>query len=124
MGWRVLSLNINVGVGHVEPIGTASSIVLVSPNGDRYVFYYIQRPKVKLIIEFYFSIIAIRCGPHSGIEVKYCQSPQEFFPSTLVRDLKWQNLTGSYREVDWERIEGKNFINKMEYLMASLVNYS
>ncbi len=38
MGWKVLSLNINVGVGHVEPIGTASSIVLVSPNGDRFVF--------------------------------------------------------------------------------------
>jgi len=39
MGWKVLSLNINVGVGHVEPIGTASSILLVSPNGDRFVFY-------------------------------------------------------------------------------------
>ncbi|CAG2110486.1 unnamed protein product, partial [Medioppia subpectinata] len=103
MGWRVLSLNINVGVGHVEPIGTASSIVLVSPNGDR--------------------IIAIRCGPHSGIEVKMCSSPQEFYASALVRDRKWQNLTGSYREVDWERIEGKNFINKIEYLMASLANY-
>ncbi|CAG2117639.1 unnamed protein product, partial [Medioppia subpectinata] len=94
MGWRVLSLNINVGVGHVEPIGTASSIVLVSPNGDR-------------------------CGPHSGIEVKMCCSPQEFYASALVRDRKWQNLTGSYREVDWERIEGKNFINKIEYLMAN-----
>ncbi|CAG2161689.1 unnamed protein product [Oppiella nova] len=103
MGWKVLSLNINVGVGHVEPIGTASSIVLVSPNGDR--------------------IIAIRCGPHSGIEVKMCSSPQEFYASALVRDRKWQNLTGSYREVDWERIEGKNFINKIEYLMASLTNY-
>ncbi|XP_054154405.1 mediator of RNA polymerase II transcription subunit 17-like isoform X2 [Oppia nitens] len=103
MGWKVLSLNINVGVGHVEPIGTASSIVLVSPNGDRF--------------------LAIRCGPYSGIEVKMCSSPQEFYPSALVRDRKWQNLTGSYREVDWEKIEGKNFVNKIEYLMASLVSY-
>lgn len=36
MGWRTLSLNINVGVGHFESIGTSSSIVLASPNGDRY----------------------------------------------------------------------------------------
>jgi len=102
MGWRVLSMNTNVGVGPVEPSGTASSLVMASPNGDR--------------------MIAIRCGPQTGIQVSISSSPQEqdFYPSTLVRDRKWQNLSGNFREVAWEKIEGKNFVNKIEYLMAAL----
>ena len=74
---------------------------------------------------FFFRIIAIRCGPQSGIEVSISKSPQEldFYPSTLVRDRKWQNLNGSFREVNWQKIEGKNFINKIEYLMASLLTF-
>jgi mediator of RNA polymerase II transcription subunit 17 len=55
--------------------------------------------------------------------VKISSSPQEFYPSTLVRDRKWQNLSGSFREVYWEKIQGKNFISKIEYLMASLATF-
>lgn len=36
MGWKVLSFTINCGVGPVELIGTASSLSLASPNGERY----------------------------------------------------------------------------------------
>lgn len=36
MGWKILSINNCVGVGPVEPIGVASSIVVASPNGDKY----------------------------------------------------------------------------------------
>ena len=35
MGWKVLSFTINCGVGPVEAIGTASSLSLASPNGER-----------------------------------------------------------------------------------------
>lgn len=37
MGWNVLSLTNSCGVGAVEQIGTASSVILASPNGERYV---------------------------------------------------------------------------------------
>ncbi|KAG8180030.1 hypothetical protein JTE90_026632 [Oedothorax gibbosus] len=102
MGWKVLSSGINLGVGGMEPTGNASSVLMTSPAGDR--------------------VIAIRCSPKNGIHVSVSFSPQttDFYPSTLVRDRKWQNLAGSFREVTLEKMEGKNFLNKLEHLMASL----
>ncbi|XP_035232454.1 mediator of RNA polymerase II transcription subunit 17-like [Stegodyphus dumicola] len=102
MGWKVLSTCNNLGVGVVEPIGNASSVLMASPTGDR--------------------VIAVRCGPKTGVHVSVSYSPQQpdFYPSTLVRDRKWQNLAGSFREVLWEKMEGRNFMNKLEHLMASL----
>lgn len=101
MGWKVVSLNTSVGVGKPEPIcGTASSIVLISPNGDR--------------------TVSIKSGPHSGIKVKLSSAPQEFLSSNLVTNNQWQQLNGSFKIVDWMGIPGKTFVNKMEYLMACL----
>lgn len=102
MGWKVLSTCNHIGVGPVEPIGNASSVIMASPTGDR--------------------VIAVRCGPQTGVHVSVSSSPQQqdFYPSTLVRDRKWQNLSGNFREVCWERMEGRNFLNKMEHLMGSL----
>ncbi|RWS29273.1 mediator of RNA polymerase II transcription subunit 17-like isoform X1 [Leptotrombidium deliense] len=105
MGWKVLSHNTSCGVGPVETIGTASSVVLASPNGDR--------------------MIAVRHGPQSGAQVSVSLSPhdQDFYPSTLVRDRKWQNVNGRFKEVMWEKIEGKNLVSKIEYLMACLTSF-
>ncbi|KAI1284855.1 Mediator of RNA polymerase II transcription subunit 17 [Halotydeus destructor] len=102
MGWKILSLTNNCGVGPVEMIGTASSVVLASPNGQR--------------------LIAMRHGPESGVHVSVSLSPheQDFYPSTLVRDIKWQNITGAFKEVALDKLEGRNLVSKMEYLMASL----
>ncbi|GFY71993.1 mediator of RNA polymerase II transcription subunit 17 [Trichonephila inaurata madagascariensis] len=102
MGWKVLSSGINLGVGNVEPTGNACSVLMTSPAGDR--------------------VIALRCSPKNGIHVSVSFSPQttDFYPSTLVRDRKWQNLAGSFREVTLEKMEGRNFLNKLEHLMASL----
>lgn len=102
MGWKVLSTCNHIGIGSVEPIGNASSVLMASPTGDR--------------------VIAVRCGPRTGVHVSVSYSPQQqdFYPSTLVRDRKWQNLAGSFREVSWEKMEGRNFLNKLEHLMASL----
>ncbi|XP_054722462.1 mediator of RNA polymerase II transcription subunit 17-like, partial [Uloborus diversus] len=102
MGWKVISTCNNLGIGMLEPVGNASSVLMASPVGDR--------------------VIAIRCGPKTGIHVSVSFSPQhaDFYPSTLVRDRKWQNLAGSFREVWWEKMEGRNFLNKLEHLMASV----
>lgn len=104
MGWKVLSFTLNCGVGPVEMIGTASSLLMASPNGERQ--------------------ISLRHGPESGVTVCISSNPNEqvFYPSTLVKDMKWQNVSGTFKEVALDRLEGRNLISKMEFLMAALTN--
>lgn len=76
----------------------------------------------------FFRMIAVRCEPQNGcqvngIQVAIAHSPRkDFFPGQLVRERKWENLGGSFKEVRWDKMEGKNFLNKMELLMASLTS--
>ncbi|XP_026315271.1 mediator of RNA polymerase II transcription subunit 17 [Hyposmocoma kahamanoa] len=101
MGWQLLASSAHLGSGPVEPLGNASSCLLASPNGDR--------------------MIAIRCEPSVGIQVFIAQSPRkDLFSSELVQDKKWENLGGAFREIKLEKMEGKNFLNKLELLMACL----
>lgn len=66
-------------------------------------------------------MIAIRCEPSIGIQVFIAQSPRkDFFASELVQDTKWENLGGAFKEIKLDKMEGKNFLNKMELLMACL----
>ncbi|XP_049763475.1 mediator of RNA polymerase II transcription subunit 17 [Schistocerca nitens] len=103
MGWQFLSNSSHLGLGAVEPLGNASSCILASPIGDR--------------------MIAVRCEPQTGVQVSIAQSPRkDFFPGQLVKERKWENLGGSFKEVRWDKMEGKNFLNKMELLMASLTS--
>lgn len=103
MGWQFLSNSAHLGLGAVEPLGNASSCILASPIGDR--------------------MIAVRCEPQTGVQVAIAHSPRkDFFPGQLVRERKWENLGGSFKEVRWDKMEGKNFLNKMELLMASLTS--
>lgn len=104
IGWQMLSSCNHVGVGPVEPLANASSVIMASPTGDR--------------------VIALRCGPQSGIQVGIQSAPRkDFYPGQLVKDLRWENLGSNFKEVRWDKMEGRNFLNKMELLMASLTNY-
>ncbi|CAH0407101.1 unnamed protein product [Chilo suppressalis] len=103
MGWQLLASSAHLGSGPVEPLGNAASCLLASPApaGDR--------------------MIAIRCEPSVGIQVFIAQSPRkDFFSSELVQDKKWENLGGAFKEIKLDKMEGKNFLNKMELLMACL----
>ncbi|XP_076044379.1 mediator complex subunit 17 isoform X2 [Oratosquilla oratoria] len=101
MGWTVLTADTNIGVGPVEPLGNASAVLLASPNGNK--------------------IMSIRSGPLTGITVAVLSSPRnDFYPSTVVSERKWENLGGPWQEVRLERVEGRNFLNKIELLMAAL----
>jgi mediator of RNA polymerase II transcription subunit 17 len=101
MSWQILSSSSHSGVGTVEPLGNAFTVSLASPNGDR--------------------VIALRYGAQTGVQVLVQSSPRkDFYPSQLVKDLRWENLGGNYREVRWDRMEGRSFVNKMELLMSSL----
>lgn len=133
MGWQFLANSSHLGVGSVEPLGNASSCILASPIGDR---YFVTQKSYKFIIlrilcvcysmmihDCICRMIAVRCEPQTGVQVSIAHSPRkDFFPGQLVRERKWENLGGSFKEVRWDKMEGKNFLNKMELLMASLTS--
>ncbi|XP_055389392.1 mediator of RNA polymerase II transcription subunit 17 [Condylostylus longicornis] len=103
MAWQVLSNSNHLGIGSVEPLGNASACLLASPNGDRMI------------------AVQIRCDPQIDVKVFVARSPrQDFFPSPLVPEKFWENLGGHFKEVKFDKMEGKNFLNKMEFLMACL----
>lgn len=104
MGWRVLAYTPQVGLGTCEPVhGTAQSVVLISPNGQ--------------------TALAIKSGPHSGLKMKISTTKTRdnaaLDTDRLAMDEKlWDDMNGPFRKVDWLRIPGKTFINKLEYLLA------
>uniref|UniRef100_A0A7N6B1M3 Mediator of RNA polymerase II transcription subunit 17 n=1 Tax=Anabas testudineus TaxID=64144 RepID=A0A7N6B1M3_ANATE len=103
MGWHVLSFSNHVGLGPVESIGNASAVTVASPNGE-------------------YSI-SVRNGPESGCKVlvQFPRSQNKELPkSDVIQDTKWSHLRGPYKEVNWSRMEGRNFVYKMELLMAAL----
>ncbi|XP_043235603.1 mediator of RNA polymerase II transcription subunit 17-like [Amphibalanus amphitrite] len=114
MGWTVKSSSSGQGGGGggggsdssqtAQSGGGAasSSCVLSAPGGHCYV--------------------AVRCQPHGEpVAVSVAQSPKrDFFPTALVTEHKWEHLGGAFRQIKWEKMEGRNFLNKMELLMANL----
>uniref|UniRef100_A0AAQ5Y485 Mediator of RNA polymerase II transcription subunit 17 n=2 Tax=Amphiprion TaxID=80969 RepID=A0AAQ5Y485_AMPOC len=103
MGWHVLSFSNHVGLGPVESIGNASAVTVASPNGE--------------------YAISVRNGPESGCKVlvQFPRSQIKELPkSDIIQDAKWSHLRGPYKEVHWSKMEGRNFVYKMELLMAAL----
>ncbi|XP_070578830.1 mediator of RNA polymerase II transcription subunit 17-like [Ptychodera flava] len=104
MGWQVLQSSAHLGVGPMEKIGNAAGIMLISPSGDR--------------------VIAVRNGAETGTKVSV-QFPKNQQSSTesrsdVIMDSKWDNLGGYFREVNVDKMKGRNLVNKVELLMAAL----
>lgn len=90
-------------------------------------FFCVFSPYILILFCLFLTlccrIIAVRCEPQTGVQVAIAQSPRkDFFPGQLVKERKWENLGGSFKEVRWDKMEGKNFLNKMELLMSSLTS--
>uniref|UniRef100_A0A8D2B5Y3 Mediator of RNA polymerase II transcription subunit 17 n=1 Tax=Sciurus vulgaris TaxID=55149 RepID=A0A8D2B5Y3_SCIVU len=103
MGWQVLSFSNHVGLGPIESIGNASAITVASPSGD--------------------YAISVRNGPESGskIMVQFPRNQCKDIPkSDVLQDGKWSHLRGPFKEVQWNKMEGRNFVYKMELLMSAL----
>lgn len=101
MGWTVISSESSIGVGPVEPLGNASAVVLASPTGNK--------------------TLAVRASPNRDVTVYVSSSPRnDFYPSAIVNDRRWENLGGAWHEVRLDRMEGRNFLSKIELLMAAL----
>lgn len=67
--------------------------------------------------------LPVRNGPESGFKVLVqfprCQA-KDLPKSDTLQDGKWNYLRGPYKEVHWSKMEGRNFVYKMELLMAAL----
>ncbi|KAK2502336.1 hypothetical protein MC885_001968 [Smutsia gigantea] len=103
MGWQVLSFGNHVGLGSMESTGNASAVMVASPSGD--------------------YAISVRNGPESGskIMVQFPRNQCKDLPkSDVLQDSKWNHLRGPFREVQWNKMEGRNFVYKMEPLMSAL----
>ncbi|XP_057367018.1 mediator of RNA polymerase II transcription subunit 17-like [Daphnia carinata] len=102
LGWHVASSSTHLGLGPVEPLGNASSCILSSPSANR--------------------ILSVRCGPQAPQPQVYLSTypRQETEKNKMLKDIRWEQLNTRYEEVRLEKIEGRNFLSRMELLMASL----
>ncbi|XP_071478491.1 mediator of RNA polymerase II transcription subunit 17-like [Diadema antillarum] len=107
MSMQILQYNLHVGTGPAPLLGSASAIMFTTPNGQK--------------------TVAVRSDPLEGVTVMVqgCKSSsthhqQQEVLGDVVTDSKWENLPKGYREVDMARLPGRNFIHKMEMLMATL----
>lgn len=65
----------------------------------------------------------VRNGPESGskIMVQFPRNQCKDLPkSDVLQDNKWSHLRGPFKEVQWNKMEGRNFVYKMELLMSAL----
>lgn len=101
MGWQVLASSCFLGSGAVEPFGSAAGCLLANSKGDR--------------------LVAVRHSPQCKATVYVSQSPsKDFFSTPIINDRKWENLPAGFKELNLEKTDGKNLVNKIELLMAAL----
>ena len=64
----------------------------------------------------------MRHSPQSGLaSVFVASAPQkDFFTTSIIKDTRWSNLPDSFHEVNVDKMDGRNLLNKIELLMAAL----
>ncbi|XP_074660283.1 mediator of RNA polymerase II transcription subunit 17-like [Tubulanus polymorphus] len=103
MSWQILSINFHTGVGELEPLGNASTVMMASPTGDR--------------------VLAIRSGPASGIQIALQSCPKttgEANNVSLLNTSKWNCLGSAFKTINLQEMKGNTFVSKIELLLASL----
>jgi mediator of RNA polymerase II transcription subunit 17 len=121
----VVSSSAHLGLGPVEPLGNASSCILSSPSGNRYkeIFFFLNNIFDPQISAFILDrVLSVRCGPQAAQPQVYLSTyPRpDIEKNKVLKDVRWEQLNASYEEVRLEKLEGRNFLSRMELLMASL----
>ena len=63
----------------------------------------------------------VRSGPCTGVSVSVATAPRnDFYPSAVVQEGRWDQLPGAWQEVRLSAMDGKTFLFKIEMLMAAL----
>ena len=68
-----------------------------------------------------FRVLAVRCGPQAAQPQVFLASypHNDLEKSKILNDDRWEQVSSTYEEVRLEKIEGRNFLSKMEILMAA-----
>lgn len=104
LGWKVMSTSNHLGVGDLEEIGNAQGIMIVSSNNDR--------------------VLSVRSQPVGGVRVYVKRCPNEMdvgHLTTAVQKPKWTGMNELFQEISLERVDGSNFAQKIETVMACLM---
>lgn len=84
MAWQILSNSNNLGIGSVEPLGNASSCLLVSPNGDKMI------------------AVQVRCDPQIDVKVYISQCPKkDYTAGNILEGDHWAQINGDFQEVSY-----------------------
>ncbi|KAK2720313.1 mediator of RNA polymerase II transcription subunit 17-like [Artemia franciscana] len=104
LSWQVLGSTQNVGHGTPEPLANPPACLLESPFGNR--------------------VIAVKCGPQSAQpQVFIAKYPSnDDYKSSFSKDSFWTLVQTNFEEVDLDQVDGKNFIQKLESVMAMLTH--
>lgn len=131
LGWLGLSLSYNVGAICDEEQVTAFSAVIVSPNCE-YMLSLLSGPLVGIQIKVArfkdsAEIDDIMASSKEnlftdrrymeGDENRFDLKPGEYTHHCFTR---LQNLVGTFREIDYDKTFGKDFLSKFEMILAAL----
>ncbi|KAK3740068.1 hypothetical protein QZH41_011402, partial [Actinostola sp. cb2023] len=99
LGWQVLHMKRHLPTGEIEDQGHVAGMVVTSSDSDR--------------------TIAIRTGPSSGITVSV-KRPHKYTNSLpgFLTDKKWGLVGGSFKEVAWDKVPGRTFVQRFFLLLG------
>jgi len=128
MGWTVVSSCTHLGVGHCESTGNAAGCMLTSPNGKR-ILAVRSSPQAFMLagIQVFIGYPPnTKCGFLEGDNTEAMEVDNSVAAGSL--GLEGMDISAGdgvkYRTVRLDKLEGKNFLNKMEILMAVLADGS
>jgi len=127
--WHPVSGNLNLGAGPMDPRGHISSAILASPcstalvavrldsvNGPRvFVKRTMPVPKDKAIV-----VKGVNVKKETTTIDTIDDDDDDDDCTMRLFDREWDILNGDYEECNWAKIEGQNFMSKMEMLLGCL----
>ena len=133
--WHPVSGNLNLGAGPLDPRGHISSAILASPCSTALVAVrvdslhgprvYVKRTMPKNSVTNGEAKVKEGSVKH-GNNTKSQTTTMMIFDDTdddeddRLFEPEWDVLSNEYEQVDWRKIEGQNFMSKMEMLLGCL----
>jgi hypothetical protein len=65
-------------------------------------------------------MLSVRSGPTTGLHVFLKIDDKDNLDPSMAAliDPKWLNLSGTFKEIDMDQIEGRNLATKLELILA------
>ncbi|KAF3847148.1 hypothetical protein F7725_020176 [Dissostichus mawsoni] len=123
---KSIQLQLNIGVEQIRVVHRDGRVVTLSHQEQELQDFLLSQVHAvqQLAKVMGWQVLSfMRNGPESGCKVlvQFPRSQTKELPkSDVIQDPKWSHLRGPSKEVHWSKMEGRNFVYKMELLMAAL----